>query len=439
MELHHQLQTLVQQRGEAVLADPDVLRAALEDYLDEQTASTGDLNLLVDAVRLGGLTRLRSALQGGAVPGAAVETAGGYLARQRGSSDVASAQWAVAALGYAVGQVPDQIPTALRQSFTSGGAAPWPPSGAPVVSPAPMMPPPMMSPPQQPWQSGPPAHSGPPPGWQGGPPPGAPYGQPAGAKKSKAPLIAVGAAVAVLAVGGGIAWAVSAGGDDGDKKAKDDPTTSQTTKSGTTEDPDTGGDALETKSPQEIQDAVVADMNEVTSLNMRGNVELDGLEMDLSMDTNGRCTGTLSIYGGVASIISDGTDEYLKGDQKFWIASSKGSTPPASVLDMFVGKWMKTPGTENFASFCDLNNLLDEFDDGSAPDFEVGSTSMVNGREALQLNSDDGSTIYVGNASPHHILRIVGNDTEPGEFLLSQFNQELEIRVPSDYVDNPSS
>src|SRR5690606_25779613 len=104
-----------------VLADPDVLRAALEDYLDEQSASTGDLNLLVDAVRLGGLGRLRSASQGGAAPSAAVQAAGDYLARQRGSNDASSAQWACAALGYAVGLVPDQIPTTLRRSMTSGG------------------------------------------------------------------------------------------------------------------------------------------------------------------------------------------------------------------------------------------------------------------------------------------------------------------------------
>ncbi|WP_235734448.1 hypothetical protein [Nocardioides alcanivorans] len=443
MELHHQLQALVQQRGQAVLTDPDALRAALEDYLDEQTASTGDLNLLVDAVRLGGLSRLRSASQGGALPGAAVETAGDFLARQRGSSDVTSAQWACAALGYAVGLVPDQVPTSLRRNLTSGGSAGFPPSGPPVASPPPMMSPhPQMSPTQQPWQSGPsgpqsgPGYGppqgqpGPPTGWSGAQ--GAPYAQPP--KKSKAPLIAVGAVVALLAVGGGIAWAV-ASGDDDDKKAGGGETTSQGTD---ITEPPNGGPKLEDLSPEEIKNAVVDDMSAVESLNMAGTVEADQVRLDLSIDVDGKCAGSMEVEGGSASLISDGEDEYLKGDQRFWEFSSGGSAP-SEVLDMLVGKWIRSPGTENFADFCDLNNLLDEFNNDGAVDFEVAGTSVVNGREALELRANDGSKIFVANQGPHHILRLVNEGSDAGEFTLSQFDKPLDIEAPADYIDQPGS
>lgn len=436
MELHHQLQALVRQRGEAVLADPDALRAALEDYLDEQTASTGDLNLLVDAVRLGGLARLRSASDGGALPAAAVEAAGDYLARQRGSSDVTSAQWACAALGYALGVVPDQVPTALRRTLGSGGAAGFPPAGPPVTSPAPMVSP-QMSPVQQPWQSGPAV--GGQPGWS----PVAPgYGQQP-PKRSKAPLIAVGAVVALLAAGGGIAWAVTAGdGDDNDAGEK--ATTSETSSpdgSDSTDSDSTDSGLLADMSPEEISAAIVEDMSAVNSLNMAGQMESDGerMRLDLSFDTEGKCTGSIILMeGGSASFISDGKDEYLRGDEAFWIASSDGEAPQY-VLDMFVGKWLKTPGTGNFASFCDLNNLLEEFDNDGATDFEVGSTTVVNGRDALELVADDGTSIYASNSGPHHILRMVNEGEEPGEFLFSKFDEPVDVEAPTDYIDNPGA
>lgn len=440
MELHHQLQSLVQQRGEAVLADPDVLRAALEDYLDEQTASTGDLNLLVDAVRLGGLARLRSASEGGAPPAAAVETAGDYLARQRGSSDATSAQWACGALGYAVGMVPEHVPSNLRRTMSGGATPGYPPAGGPVMSPAPMMSPPATSPVQQPWQAG--QQTGPataPQGWAGGPA-GGPYGQPP--KKSKAPLIAIGAAVLLLAVGGGIGLAISASGDD-DGEADDKPTTSQSgdpTDGPTSNGGDEGdGELITDMELEAVQAAVVADMNALTSVNMAGMLEQDGEEMrlDISFDTDGRCTGAIQMQGGTASIISDGKDEYLRGDEAFWIASNDGVSPGQEILDMFVGTWIKSSGTEQFASFCDLNNLLEAFDNDGAVDFEISGTTVVNGREAAELSVDDGSKIFVGNEGPHHILRMINEGTEPGEFTFSRFNEPLDIKTPTDFIDSP--
>lgn len=427
MELHHQLQSLVRQRGDTVLADPDVLRAALEDYLDEQSASTGDLNLLVDAVRLGGLGRLRSASQGGAAPSAAVQAAGDYLARQRGSNDASSAQWACAALGYAVGLVPDQIPTTLRRSMTSGGAAGYPPAGGPVMSPAPVMSPPPTSPVQQPWQSGPPA--GPamsPQGWASGPTQ-APFQSAQPPKKSKAPFLIVGAAVVLLAIGGGIGLAINAMGDDGGGDNGGD--TSEVAK---------GPKITEFDDMEKVKEVVIDDMNALESVNMAGTITENGEQMtiDLSFDREGRCTGAMQMQGGSVDIISDGQDEYLKGDEDFWIATQGGVNPGQATLDRFVGKWMKQSGTEHFGEFCNLSNLLEEFDNDGAVDFEVAGTSTVNGREAARLAIDGGDELLVSNSGPHHILRMSTDDSgESGEFTFSRFNEPVEINLPSDYED----
>ncbi|MET0523503.1 MAG: hypothetical protein ABWZ91_01800, partial [Nocardioides sp.] len=103
-DLHEQLRSLVSQHGTGIVDTPEQFRGALDDYLTEQDATQGELNLLVDAVRLGGVERLLAMLDNGADPDAAVREAGGELARDR-SSDEQRSRWAIAAMGYALGRI----------------------------------------------------------------------------------------------------------------------------------------------------------------------------------------------------------------------------------------------------------------------------------------------------------------------------------------------
>jgi hypothetical protein len=107
MELHEHLAELVDSVGPQVLDDPDGFRAALDDFLDEGAASTGDINLLVDTVRLGAYGWMMNTIASGGEGARAVEAAGTILARDRGSRDLDSARWACAVLGFAVGKVGD--------------------------------------------------------------------------------------------------------------------------------------------------------------------------------------------------------------------------------------------------------------------------------------------------------------------------------------------
>jgi len=79
-----ELATLVRRYGTRVLEDADGLRAMLDDFLDEGTATAGEVNLLIDAVRFGALERLATLLDHGAEPVVAIEAAADALAQQRG-------------------------------------------------------------------------------------------------------------------------------------------------------------------------------------------------------------------------------------------------------------------------------------------------------------------------------------------------------------------
>lgn len=224
MELHESLAELVAAVGEQVLDDADRLRAALDDYLDEGSASTGDINLLVDAVRLGAYAWMRSTIASGGEGAKAVEAAGVLLARDRGSRDLDTARWACAVLGFAVGEVGDADVRRYRTRTMEVplGAAPAdgpslsPPTPAPVVAPDVAT-----SPAQPPLAPAPSTEPAAPVALSPGPAPVAP-GRSRRARRT--PLLAV---VVVLAlVGGGLAaWRLLGDDPSGtDASAAVDPT-----------------------------------------------------------------------------------------------------------------------------------------------------------------------------------------------------------------------
>lgn len=252
MKLHQSLAELARDHGTALFRDATAFRGSLDDYLDEGQASSGTINLLTDAVRLGALDGLVTMLDSGASPADAVESAGQRLARDRGSADVRGCQWAIAVLGFALGKVPESLVagldpdagTAAPPSHGPGGTAPsQPPITSPVTSPitSPVQQPfaapaqqPIMSPPHQPVGSSYPA------------PGQAAWAQPTPPKKSSTGFIVGAIAVALVVIVAGIVGIVIVAGSDDDKSA-DDPT-SQTTDAGTgtTDEPtDDSGESLD--------------------------------------------------------------------------------------------------------------------------------------------------------------------------------------------------
>ncbi|MFC7501181.1 hypothetical protein [Nocardioides sp. GCM10030258] len=277
MKLHESLADLARDHGHDLFRDAAAFRGSLDDYLDEGQASSGTINLLTDAVRLGALDGMLTMLDSGANPADAVESAGQRLARDRGSADVRGCQWAVAVLGFALGKVPEGLVTGLDPEAGTtappnhgpGGTAPTPPMQSPIQSP--LQPPlqspvapsqqPIMSPPHQPvstpthavyQQSGGAGYSTPTP-----PYPGGGWSQPTPPrKKSNAGLIIAAIAVALIVIVGGIVGLVLANGGDDDKKAGGDSSqsgsdnsasegSSDSASSGSDDVPDIGGPRIE--------------------------------------------------------------------------------------------------------------------------------------------------------------------------------------------------
>lgn len=255
MKLHQSLADLARDHGHGLFRDATAFRGSLDDYLDEGQASSGTINLLTDAVRLGALDGLLTMLDSGANPADAVESAGQRLARDRGSADVRGCQWAVAVLGFALGKVPEALVTGLDPDAGTT-APPAPPAAAPITSPisSPVTSPvaphqqPIMSPPHQPAGAPGPGFSSPTPAYGG-------WSQPGQApKKSRTGLIVGAVVLALVLIVGGIIGIVALTGDDEDPSAGGgDPTPTESSTDGSedpteepTDDvPDLGGPTIE--------------------------------------------------------------------------------------------------------------------------------------------------------------------------------------------------
>lgn len=115
--VHHEVARLVEHAGRGVVDDADSFRAALDDFLDEGEATRGELNLLVDAVRLGTFARLESQVEHGAEINPAISLLSADLSRDRGTTESTSAAWALGVLAFAVGRLGEADLAHLRAAM----------------------------------------------------------------------------------------------------------------------------------------------------------------------------------------------------------------------------------------------------------------------------------------------------------------------------------
>ena len=194
------------------------------------------------------------------------------------------------------------------------------------------------------------------------------------------------------------------------------------------------------ESASSIEEASIEDMKSLKAVHMEGSVDEQGNEigLDLSLTTDGDCTGTVSRGdSGSAEVITlDGTS-WFKPDEEFWKAQAG---PTADQIIATVGdNWVQLPeGDESFASFCDLDQLLDQIEADKDAASEKGGTEDVDGQEAVKLTRDDEEsggtiTVWVAVEDPHHILKVeqAGGDS-PGGFTFSEFDEDADIEAPAD-------
>jgi hypothetical protein len=202
-----------------------------------------------------------------------------------------------------------------------------------------------------------------------------------------------------------------------------------------------GGSDFADSSATTIQKEATKDMQALEAVHMEGSVSQQDNEigLDLSLTTDGDCTGTVSRGdSGSAEVVTlDGTS-WFKPDEEFWRAQAGDAAD--QIISTVGDNWVQLPeGDQSFASFCDLDGLLDQIGDTQSDnESKKGETEDLDGVETIKLNRDpeEGGgtiTIWVATEDPHHILKVeqAGGDS-PGTFTFSEFDENASIEAPAD-------
>ena len=209
---------------------------------------------------------------------------------------------------------------------------------------------------------------------------------------------------------------------------------------------------------QKDGDAIVVAASEamldVTSLRVTGQVR-DGGEhyfVDLSMDRDDRCTGTIRVGGSHLDIRRIGDRAWLKGEAGAFNRLGGGAVP-RQVLDRLSGSWVQLDG-RTATRLCDFDALLATFEvvdfgqqgkagkgrskrdavDGPVPASVVEETT-IDGHKAVQLTASPGGAhdenTWVLSEAPHHVVKLESTATQDGGTLsFSEFDVDVEVEAP---------
>ncbi|MFE0516122.1 hypothetical protein [Streptomyces sp. NPDC058964] len=195
----------------------------------------------------------------------------------------------------------------------------------------------------------------------------------------------------------------------------------------------------------EIADRAMKATTGASSLRMKGDVaddESNGtIQIDMALNKKGECAGTMSMGGqGKADLIKTGDTVYMKYDEAFLRAQSKGESKSDTdaAVAMLAGKWTKMAAkgqdAKDIAGFCDLDSVLGGAADVNS-DATRGKTTTLDGTPAIVLHEKDGKdryTLYVATEGKPYLLKVDSTSAkDPVRLSFSDYDQPVPAKKPT--------
>ncbi len=195
------------------------------------------------------------------------------------------------------------------------------------------------------------------------------------------------------------------------------------------------GSGFADESAADIIKAASDDMSKLKSVHIAADIATGGenITLDLTLDTDGNCTGEVGVGGGKAEVLSVDGDSWFKADETFY--REQAGEQADQVLEVVGDNWVADPNGQ-FSSFCDLDELLKEIGDPeNVEDAEKDGTEDVDGDEAVKIvGTEEGSdtTAFVATDEPHYILKVAVTGDDEGEATFSEFDEEVDAEAPAE-------
>ncbi|MFF4761175.1 hypothetical protein [Streptomyces sp. NPDC001292] len=197
-------------------------------------------------------------------------------------------------------------------------------------------------------------------------------------------------------------------------------------------------------SGQEIVDRALKATRSATSLTLKGSVPDDEgtVELDLALDREGHCAGTLGMSGeGEVGLIRTDDTVYMKFDEAYLRSEGKGQSKSEvdGVVDMLADRWVKTAAdsadAKDITGFCDLDGLLADFEDTRSA-ARKGRATTLDGTPAFTLTEAEGKdrhTLYVATEGKPYLLRIENTTAkQPEDISFTDYDKPVPAVPPAD-------
>jgi hypothetical protein len=201
---------------------------------------------------------------------------------------------------------------------------------------------------------------------------------------------------------------------------------------------DPEGDEFAEQSPYRIARQTIEAMQALDSMRVKGlYTESEGtFDIDLAVDADGNCTGTIGAKGGTARVLRVDGEQYLKGSLGFWTATD-GAAMARKIQKEVGSRWVKVSEQDrDFDELCSLEDLTRSMNE-TFTDGELLNRGTVTdtGRRLVQLRSDDDggyTTVRIDVDAPHLPADVTTAGSSHGRLSFSDFDEPLELTVPAD-------
>ena len=196
-----------------------------------------------------------------------------------------------------------------------------------------------------------------------------------------------------------------------------------------------GGDFAD-RSYADIKADALDAMSSLEALHVQAEVESEGQTsgLDLSMSSEGSCTGNVQFGAASAEILRSGDGAWYKPNADLL---AQAFPDQADEVIAHVGdSWVLDTDDEVTGGNCDLEAFIDQLsDDEEETNTEVVGVEELDGEDVVRLdytNTDGDGSAYILVEGEHYIVKIDNKGDAPGTATFSDFDEEVVAEAPAD-------